>query len=236
MSGIIILDKNTNREVFNVRKRKFIVGVLILSLMLMGVGYAAWSQTFEVATTVDTGNLTIEATNAHIMGAQLVYDQWGNTKLVYDESIITEAINKGTSIEYNAKNLYPGSSISMLYQVYNGGTIPAVCKNVEISFNRNSNEDLMDEMIVRNVMCTKFDSNGSHFLGSISGVKLIELENALESLIHDVRLEPGESISIGSRDKMSALLLIDFPISAGNETENSQLGFTINTVWEQFNQ
>ncbi len=45
--------------------------------MLMGVGYAAWSQTFKVDTTIDTGNLTIEATNAHIMGAQLIYDQWG---------------------------------------------------------------------------------------------------------------------------------------------------------------
>jgi hypothetical protein len=42
------------------KKRKFIMIILVVSLMLMGAGYASWSQAFSVANDVDTGELEVK--------------------------------------------------------------------------------------------------------------------------------------------------------------------------------
>jgi len=39
------------------KNKKFIAVVLVLSMMLMGAGYAAWTQQFSVTAAVDTGTL-----------------------------------------------------------------------------------------------------------------------------------------------------------------------------------
>jgi hypothetical protein len=42
-------------------KRKFIAGAVAVSIMMMGAGYAAWTQNFTVTNTVNTGQLAFNA-------------------------------------------------------------------------------------------------------------------------------------------------------------------------------
>ncbi len=41
------------------KNKKFMAMILVLSMMLMGAGYAAWTQSFDVEATVDTGELKV---------------------------------------------------------------------------------------------------------------------------------------------------------------------------------
>ncbi len=41
------------------KNKKFLAMILVLSMMLMGAGYAAWTQSFDVEATVNTGELKV---------------------------------------------------------------------------------------------------------------------------------------------------------------------------------
>ncbi|MCH4890304.1 hypothetical protein EZV73_22165 [Acidaminobacter sp. JC074] len=51
------------------RRSKFIIGLLVLSMMLMGVGYAAWSQNFNVVTYADSGEINVIIKHEHLGNA-----------------------------------------------------------------------------------------------------------------------------------------------------------------------
>lgn len=92
------------------RKGRFISGVLALSIMLMGAGYAAWSQNFAVTNAIDTGELsytvaTANPTTQSYATLENVVSEDGNTLT----TTITEA--------------YPGATFEYDIVVTNDGTV-----------------------------------------------------------------------------------------------------------------
>lgn len=51
------------------KKRRFIAGVLVLSMLLMGTGYAYWTDKLTINTTVDTGKLDVQFLDTGLYGA-----------------------------------------------------------------------------------------------------------------------------------------------------------------------
>jgi len=54
------------------RKSKWLVGILMVSLMLMGAGYAAWSQGFTVTSRADTGEMKVQVVDDE-EGTEMIY-------------------------------------------------------------------------------------------------------------------------------------------------------------------
>ncbi len=50
------------------KKRRFIAGILVLSMLLMGTGYAYWTKKLDIKTTATTGKLDVKFTDLSLYG------------------------------------------------------------------------------------------------------------------------------------------------------------------------
>ena len=91
------------------RKSKWIVLLLVVSMMAMGVGYAAWTQSFTVTSHADTGELKV-----------IVDDSPEGTKVAYvdvfDENgvILDPDISGHTHYGFSLWSSYTGSDPAFL--------------------------------------------------------------------------------------------------------------------------
>jgi hypothetical protein len=58
------------------KKRRFIAGVLVLSMLLMGTGYAYWTKKLDITTTATTGKLDVKFTDLSIYGKYSDENGW----------------------------------------------------------------------------------------------------------------------------------------------------------------
>ncbi|MFZ5352002.1 MAG: hypothetical protein ACOZCL_04650 [Bacillota bacterium] len=107
------------------RKTKFLIMVLVVSIMLMGAGYAAWTDQLVINNTVSTGELDVQML------------QEGSTVVVNDELTNREAecvVNMDSEGEYDLAevtitNLYPGAVATVTIPVQNTGDIPVLLQS-----------------------------------------------------------------------------------------------------------
>lgn len=99
------------------KNKKFLSMILVVAMMLMGAGYAAWSQTFTVNATINTGELEMAVIDA----VESSCDQ-----MDYEECYMngTQTFDDGTGIvTLTVNNMYPGSSYGADYTFKNVGTV-----------------------------------------------------------------------------------------------------------------
>ncbi len=101
------------------KKIGFIVLALVLALGAVGAGYAAWSQNFTVAGTVDTGKYVLSIAQTPV--ASVSPQQTVAACTV--ESVTSTGNGAGFSI--NIANGFPGLTYTVPYVISNTGTIPA---------------------------------------------------------------------------------------------------------------
>ncbi len=133
------------------RKRNYLAIVLVVAIMMMGAGYAYWTQEVKIATTVETGNLDVklQATRHVQFGVDYLgvglkggnidaAGTWVSKETHYvDGKDIVE--NRGISVELlqgsgmedmdhtftmNVTNMYPGSQVRYHLNVKNESTMP----------------------------------------------------------------------------------------------------------------
>lgn len=93
-------------------KKKFLAGMLAMSIMFMGAGYAAWTQSFTVTNTVETGELRFDyAVNSEAVGTQNKYTDFKVEKNA--EGQIVGTIEKA----------YPGAEYSYDIEMTNHSTM-----------------------------------------------------------------------------------------------------------------
>lgn len=93
-------------------KKKFLAGMLAMSIMFMGAGYAAWTQSFTVTNTVETGELRFDyAVNSEAVGTQNKYTDFKVEKNA--EGQIVGTIEKA----------YPGAEYSYDVEMTNHSTM-----------------------------------------------------------------------------------------------------------------
>lgn len=106
------------------KRTKIIALVLCASIMLMGAGYAYWSDTLVINNTVSTGELNVEFQNTSVVGDPTNVATIGWTKGAADTA---DEIN---NVAITTSNMYPGAVVGLNTTIANTGTIPAVLKPI----------------------------------------------------------------------------------------------------------
>lgn len=94
------------------KRAKFLTLALVVAVMMMGAGYAYWSETLLVDNHVSTGELRVDITNAQLMSD--------------DPYLDIEEVDYNTKyIDFEVNDLYPGAEIKYRADVKNNGTLAA---------------------------------------------------------------------------------------------------------------
>lgn len=123
------------------KKTKMLALALVLAIVLMGAGYAYWSETLTINNFVSTGELNVEFVkqsfsiwpprykfpNTHITDGVAS----GHTSTGYATASIEQITPKKTKVIVN--NMYPGVWALYDAKFENKGTIPAVIESVTIN-------------------------------------------------------------------------------------------------------
>lgn len=125
------------------KKTKFIAGITALSIMMMGAGYAMWSQSFAATNDVNTGELAVDASVNSYQGPTNNYTTI-NTVEEADENIRT-----------TITNAYPGAEYTYKVDVKNTGSMGVKLEQVTPTV-----EGLSDEQNTKYIHVTN-DSDGS---------------------------------------------------------------------------
>ena len=224
-----IMNVSSKTKIGGVRmkNKKFMAMILVLSMMLMGAGYAAWTQSFDVEATVDTGELKV----VYHEGGSIFGQMWVE-EFPYQTS--TYEFDENT-FEMDLNDVYPGLDICVVQQMVNVGTIPAVFDGATVVFSDDTDQALKDDMVITYNDFRVVDENGSikEFLNGPQQVAISQLESELNTRLANVRLEPGDTLVLG--DALQHHFDFVLPSDTDDSTENSHLGLTITMNFKQFN-
>lgn len=229
------------------KKSRLLALTLVVAIMLMGAGYAYWSDALQINATVTTGELEVVFSEAYTRGGDsgnpgypgYVYhdgQKWANPSL-YNFVIPTEIVDEGKTIEATLGNLYPGARGTLTAKIDNVGTIPAVIESVSVDFAgkggtvalSTQEQELIDTLVFTAGFAI-FDNDGTplwqiHPLDYINGKDLDHPDTGLEAKLTELlvgqKLEPLQTLVIGSDDtheSMKDYMKIVFPTDADNDS------------------
>ncbi|MGL4344448.1 MAG: hypothetical protein ACRCTE_04555 [Cellulosilyticaceae bacterium] len=96
------------------KKTKFMVGALVLSMGLLGTGYAYWTDALTVGTTVSTGKFDVTFDKGVLFGEGALASEHASSKITVDAE----------KIDLEMANIYPGAEAKFNYTMTNNSTIP----------------------------------------------------------------------------------------------------------------
>lgn len=223
------------------KKIKVLSFALVLALMLMGAGYAAWSDNLIINTTVETGELNInfvkDIEHTKAKGAEYV----SPTIEIVEDNLHLAQVTLG--------NLYPGSWAAFRIKGINCGTIPAKIDNVQVIFN--GDEDLLPFLTYEAGLTIDADGDNvidneiSKFSGNLRSIGE-DFNERLNSL-RNVNLEPynkgnfyfnipeAEALDLDEDGDKERYIIIHFAENAPDTLENKTLTFTLVTNFIQYN-
>ncbi len=160
------------------KKVRVIIAVVAVALMVMGIGYAAWSQTTP---------LNIDGNTTHM---DVQYSNYWVDSSPYVTTAMTRSADKKT-MNVKISNLYPDASSTFTTVITNNGTMPIMLKKLGFAANG-----------------TIFGGNAANMVVSVSTENpaynfsvFPEVENP------NIRLEPGASVSFKYTVEMSNLVI-----------------------------
>lgn len=214
------------------KKTKIIALVLAVSIMLMGAGYAYWSDTLVINNTVSTGELRVEFVKQDfkLCPPQLKYPDSaitdGTNKLYATADIKQDSVKK-TTLKVN--NMYPGVWALYDAKFENKGTIPAVIQNVKVTTKKNS-DALNKNLIVFGGYVHHY--NGSKLpSGKVFLCTLNNFEATINNLMKGIRLEKGEYITLDiPTDKRGELNSLIAPYGIKLMEEENCINFLLPTT------
>ena len=141
------------------KRVKFTAISLVLTLALIGTGYAAWSETAAITNTAQTGEMRVEFVQEQTVGNNYqLHDIYPNikgndTNNDTSDNAFTTAFTHGPTVTtFTMCNMYPGTTIWYEAKIKNLGTIPAVLHNLNVDFYEGASEILKDVIKVRGQM------------------------------------------------------------------------------------
>jgi len=206
---------------------KFILLALVAALVLMGAAYAAWTQTFTINSSVETGELFIKIENTN---NEVLVDKNGDGYYGDDEKVNPSVVGLNVSptfinganekttlstISYKIDNMYPGIKIISTFTFENIGSINATT-SAEGTTGTNKDDPLWRELVIR-------VGDGSPISGSNAGNKIHNLAEAIKNAVGDLTV--GEKITV--------TIIQELPYSSQNETENQKLDWSVTLAFKQ---
>ena len=197
------------------KKTRFLVLAVAVAVMLMGAGYAVWTDQLDINTTINTGNLDVEFEDienelklpAHVTGNVSYAREEGSRE--WDKATVTFS------------NFYPGARATVTLKMVNRGTIPVEMRRLTDTKSSNWGANGVNfNQIGASVRF--FDSNGNP-LTFKNGTTYANPWDA--SHFADDQLPVG------------GYATISFTFTASdNIDEKATFEFSPSVVWQQFNQ
>lgn len=212
------------------KRTKFIMLVVVVALVLMGAGYAAWTQVFTIDSTVSTGELFVQVVNTD--NTYEVVDADGNrvsggdldTDNDYlDLKVTSKSDGEGerqtlTELSFNLNNMYPGTRQTSKIEFKNLGTLKTITAFNNLAIDPSGGNALWNDLVI--------EVNGNRVAdGNNAGVKLENLAEAIRDAVGE--LEPGGSADV--------TIVQELPFSSENETEDLSLKWTVPLEFRQYN-
>lgn len=230
------------------KKTKIIVLSLFISIMLIGAGYAAWTEKIGLDGIVKTGDLKVE-----------LYSDSNFPYIEYNDNYGFDYVNSSI-IQLNKKklrviisNLYPGAVSYIGSKIKNTGSKPAIFNGFSIEFDTLSDLELKSNLKVAGNFIKISNTGDVTHLGSFV-CKSYELEKCLESILHGIVLEPGDLLTFDNPQDSIVInkvnedllsynhynnkncILFYLPINFGNNSEKKTIQFDLSIDFKKFNQ
>jgi len=234
-------------------KKKFLALTMASAVMLMGAGYAYWTDQLTINNTVTTGNFDVNFVDDQFYPK--IFGQTGEAYL--GKSVVQNDENQTT---VSVSNMYPGSYARYELKIRNDGSIPAVFNNAVVEVT--SSETGFADALLTQVFVKKYHANGSAYVqgeagywagGSLGWRPASQLQTNLNTIMAGLRLEPGEFVTFDVPDEYMEEYLaqnpdgaegqcveIKLPTTVGNaddpdQFENATATFNMIINWKQHN-
>lgn len=186
------------------KKTKFMIGALVLSMGLLGTGYAYWTDTLAVSTKVDTGHLNVKFANLESKDTY-ANDSWNEVDSKYTTFVSTKKLDKGPAEgDYNNDNdlisievneLVPGAYTCVTANMVNDGTVAARLAKVIPTISGDMSAELKQQLTVDIIVSDK--EKGEWFprvlyTGKLQNLTETTLTNTL--LEKNILFVPGKGV------------------------------------------
>lgn len=222
------------------KKTRFIALSLAVALMLVGAGYALWSDQTFLNTTVRTGNFDMQITKATTRTGDNQRQNEAHDWHSYDWTHSGTVSHNANSATVEFIDLYPGGMVQVDLTTVNNGTIPAKLKSIDVDF-LGGNEELFN--LLRAQTSWKADINGDGIQDDWAHVEWGRenwrgLQGALNALVDNTKstnlvIEPKGWFALGDGTE-DGCIKIKLDSRSGNEFQNQSCRFKITFNWEQW--
>lgn len=152
------------------------LGMVTMTVALMGTGYAYWADSLAVAGTVTTGNM------------EMKFVQESAKVSAYRYVAEPKVTIRDKKVTYQLENLYPGASYGLNYKFTNTGTMATKIDEFKVTLNQNA-ENMQEHLIVSGEL-----KKENQIIATISDVKLSELEDSLNKAIQMHQIDLDEEV------------------------------------------
>lgn len=197
------------------KKTKSLALVLVVAIMMMGAGYAYWTEDLTINTTVDTGILDV------------TFEEPAN---IDDENVDqpnADVSPDGHTMSVTFNDIYPGVSNTIYFDMVNNGTLGAYVDDFEIT-------PTTDFDVTNVIRCYGLRLDGvtiPMFSTSTNGVPLTEVIRTLNAQNN------GNGVSVEKDGEVKVELDLRFSEEADEDTlpEDDNFTFEISSKVYQFN-
>ncbi|WP_019228719.1 hypothetical protein [Sedimentibacter sp. B4] len=225
------------------KKTKLIALTMAVAIMMMGAGYAIWSDQVFLTTKVSTGNfdMTIDKITTRTGDNEKQNEQHDPMWHSYDWTnlVRAEKLNANEAI-VEFSDMYPGGVVQVDMTMVNNGSIPAVLKDVKVEY-LSGNQELFN--LLRAQTSWKADIDGDGDQDDWAHVEWnkdpwYKLPAALKALVANTKsnnlvIEPNGWFALGDGTEDGCIKFKLDP-SAGNEFQKQAVRFKITFDWEQW--
>jgi predicted ribosomally synthesized peptide with SipW-like signal peptide len=243
---------------------KLLALILLLSLSILGAGYAYWSETVTINETVSTGELSVEFepydNRIEVEDPMVLYN---NNPIDFPDCRVVPFTLQDANHTLSAGfvNVFPGLYYSVPFKIKNNGTIPAIFKRCTVTSDMDdsyihpgeSEADLLlqlnENLKISSLYFKIFDSNDNKigqtiYCVSETTISLGQLDSQINSVLGNgnIRLEPGQYLQVVSDqgqstvNKLGGKIKFLFSSAFGNEFENRRFSVNIHMEWKQYNE
>jgi hypothetical protein len=218
---------NLKRRSVSMKKAKFLVLVLVCVVMLMGAGYALWSETIELDATVNSTYLNIGVTAE--TETEYVYniinpEAYGTKCTVKLTDNGRGAVTNSTKADVKFKNLFPGVTQTATIMFINDSKIPVQLEKVVYSNLKNIVGDTLTADIKIFTSSVEKDAGNFWDYKTILAGKTF-IEGDPDGVVPSVILEP--------KSVFTYIIEVSLPEASGNESQLESFDFEIDHTWQQ---
>lgn len=208
------------------KRTKFLVLALAVAVMLMGAGYAYWTQELEITNTIDTGNLDVVFETPDLRLPTGTYMKPGSFT-------ITDS-SKPYALTLKLNDAYPGADFTVSFNLKNNGTLGACVREFNIT-QGNLAKGNPNLVLVKN-----YQVGNNSVVTPAPGTTLNQVLSQLNSI--DNGNKGGNGVFVGTATNNNIVKLVfnlEIDPTADNLTLDQDNGeaivFTINAIAHQYN-